>query len=186
MATPANGVIIPTAPPAGQVNSGFVVSTGIPFLDGALSCLGELLLMVLVVGIPLWWVIRAGKKEQQQEQSLLKKGTPGQAKIIEVGASRTGKSDQKTHVALRLAITPQSGEPFNAITSWVVEPAHIADIQAGKSVPVKIVDMPSGKSKTKKFKSIFPDMAWAKLYYWEQEFTEATMKTIDDEDTYIQ
>jgi hypothetical protein len=140
----------------------------------------------IVIGIILWLVIRAGNKEQKQQKAFLKAGTPGEAKIIEVGGSRTGRSDQKTHVALRLEVVPQSGGQFNAITSWVVEPAHISDIEAGKSVPIIIVEVKAGKSKTKKFNSIFPDVAWAKLYYWQQEFTEETMKTIDDEDTYVQ
>jgi hypothetical protein len=140
----------------------------------------------IFVGLVLWLVIRAGNKEQKQQKAFLKDGTPGEAKIVEVGGSRTGRSDQKTHVALRLEIVPQFGEQFNTITSWVVEPAHMAEIQTGKSIPVKIVEIQARKSKTKKFKSIFPAVAWAKLYYWEQEFTEETMKTIDDEDTYIE
>ncbi len=140
----------------------------------------------IFVGLILWLVIRAGNKEQKQQKAFLKDGTPGEAKIIEVGGSRMGRSDQKTHVALRLEVAPQFGEQFNAITSWVVEPAHMADIQTGKSIPVKIVEIQAKKSKTKKFKSIFPAVTWAKLYYWEQEFTEDTMKTIDDEDTFIE
>jgi hypothetical protein len=140
----------------------------------------------IFIGLILWLVVRAGNKEQKQQKALLKDGAPGEAKIIEVGGSRTSRSDQKTHVALRLEVVPQFGEQFNAITSWVVEPAHMAEIQTGKSIPVKIVEVQAKKSKTKKFKSIFPAVEWAKLYYWEQEFTEDTMKTIDDEDTYIE
>jgi hypothetical protein len=140
----------------------------------------------IFIGVILWLLVRAGNKEQKQQKAMLKNGVPGEARIVEVGASRTGRSDQKTHVALRLEVVPKSGGQFSAITSWVVEPAHIDDIQAGKSVPVKIVDVKAGKAKTKEFKSIFPDVAWAKLYYWQQEFTEETMKTVDDEDTYVQ
>jgi hypothetical protein len=140
----------------------------------------------ILVGLIFWLVIRAGNKEQKQQKAFLKDGVPGEAKIIEVGGSRTGRSDQKTHVALRLEVVPQFGEQSNAITSWVVDPAHIADIQAGKSVAVKIVDIQPKKSKTKSFKSIFPAVAWAKLYYWEQEFSEDTMKEIDGEDTYVE
>jgi hypothetical protein len=140
----------------------------------------------IFIGLLVWLLVRAGKKETQQMDAFMQKGAPGNAKIIEVGASRTGRSDQKMHVALRLEVNPQVGEPFKAITSWVIEPAHTVEIRAGASIPVKITEIQAGKSKTKKFKSIFPDVAWAKLYYWEQEFTEATMKTIDDEDTYIE
>ncbi|MBE3142686.1 MAG: hypothetical protein IMZ61_02015 [Planctomycetes bacterium] len=91
--------------------------------------------------------------------------------------SSSDNSDQKMHVALRLEVVPHVGEQFNAITYWAVEPAHTAEIQAGKSVPVKIAEIQVGKSKTKKFKAIFPEVPWAKLYYWEKEFTEADMKS---------
>jgi len=77
-----------------------------------------------------------------------------------------------------LEVTPQFGESFNAITVWSVEPAHFAEIQVGKSVPVKIAEIQAKKSKTKKFKSIFPDVAWAELYYWQDELTEETVKKL--------
>jgi hypothetical protein len=76
-----------------------------------------------------------------------------------------------------LEVVPHLGEPFNAITYWAVEPAHTADIQAGKSVPVKIAEIQVGKSKTKKFKSIFPEVSWANLIYWEKKFSEQDMKS---------
>ncbi len=140
-----------------------------------------ILIMGLVAGIvalanwqsPAKIVERAEKKQK----SLLQNATPGEAKIIEVGASYTSRGS--TDVALRLEVTPQFGESFNAITVWSVEPVHLAEIQAGKSIPVKIVEMQAGKSNAKGFKSIFPDAAWAKLYGYAQEFTEADMKNVD-------
>jgi hypothetical protein len=89
-------------------------------------------------------------------------------------ASRT--SNGTTDVALRLEAAPQFGESFNSITVWSIEPVHLAEILVGKSVAVKIAEIQSEKSKLQKFKSIFPDVAWAKLYGWTQEFTEETMK----------
>ncbi len=156
------------------------------FLSGAGSCIGELLLFALVIGIPLWFVIRAGQKEQNKQKALLKDGLPGNARIIEVGASRTDSFDQKMHVALRLEVTPQTGESFKAITAWAVEPAHTAEIRVGESIPVKIAEIPAGKSKTRKFKSILPNVSWATLNYWEKEFKEENMKTIDDEVVAVQ
>jgi hypothetical protein len=41
------------------------------------------------------------------------------------------------HVGLLLEVTPQFGEQLSAIISWVVEPVHMAEIQTGKSEPVK-------------------------------------------------
>ena len=134
------------------------------------------LLVLSIVGFGVWYfthaMVKSGKK-------LIKEGletaTPGEAKIIEVGKSAGGEGDMD--IVLRLEVTPQFGEYFNAITVWSVEPAHLADIQVGKSVPVKIAEIQAEKSKTKKFKSIFPDVAWAELYYWQEELTEETVKT---------
>jgi hypothetical protein len=63
----------------------------------------------IFIGLLVWLLVRAGKKETQQMDALMQKGAPGNAKIIEVGASRTGRSDQKMHVALRLEVVPQVG-----------------------------------------------------------------------------
>ena len=122
-------------------------------ISNALKTVGECLIMALVVIIPVWFFIRGSSNEEKKRKALLKKATPGDAKIIEVGVSRTSSSDnsdQKMHVALRLEVVPRFGEQFNAITYWAVEPAHTAEIQAGKSVPVKIAEIQVGKSKTKK------------------------------------
>jgi hypothetical protein len=54
-------------------------------------------------------------------------------------ASRT--SNGTTDVALRLEVAPQSGESFNSITVWSIGPIHLAEIQVGKSVAVKIAEI---------------------------------------------
>jgi hypothetical protein len=131
------------------------ITTGSAFLDGVINILIYLFVFSLIIIIPVWLLGRAAKKERSVENKLLKGAAPGEAKIIEVGGSRTGQSDQKMHVALRLEVTPQFGEQFTAITSWVVEPAHMVEIQTGKSMPIKVVGMIAKKSK-KKFNSIFP------------------------------
>jgi len=135
------------------------------------------LLVVGIVGFAVWYFTRAimntGKKMQM---AVLETATPGVAKILEVGASAEGAGGMD--VVLRLEVTPQFGESFNAITVWSVEPAHFAEIQAGKSITVKIAEIQVEKSKTKKFKSIFPEVAWAELYYWQEELTEETVKTL--------
>ncbi len=130
------------------------------------------------VGFTIWLSnpTRLVKNFEKDKEALLKNAIPGDAKILEVGASETNRGS--TDVALRLEVAPQFGESFNAITVWSIEPAHMAEIQTGKSVPVKIVEIQAGKSKTKKFKNIFPGVAWAELYNWPQECTEATMKTM--------
>ncbi len=129
------------------------------------------------VGFGVWYfthsVIKTGEKGQA---ALLKDAAPGEAKIIEVGASEGNRGS--TEVALRLEVTPQFGESYNAFTVWAVEPAHMADIQAGKTVAVKVAESPAGKSKTEKIKSIFPDVKWAELWYEGMEFTEESMKTL--------
>jgi hypothetical protein len=115
-------------------------------------------------------------KGEKMQKAVFDTATPGDGKIIKVDASAEGAAGMD--VVVRLEVTPQFGESFNAITVWSVEPAHFAEIQVGKSVPVKIAEIQADKSKTKKFKSIFPDVAWAELYYWQQELTEETVKTL--------
>ena len=135
------------------------------------------LLVVGIVGFAVWYFTRAMEKSGEKGQkAVLETATPGEAKIIEVGTSAEGAAGMD--IVLRLEVTPQFGESFNAITVWSVEPAHSAEIQVGKSVPVKIAEIQAEKSKTKKFKSIFPDVAWAELYYWQEELTEETVKTL--------
>ena len=135
------------------------------------------LLIVGIVGFAIWYFTRAMKNTgEKMQKAVFETATPGDGKIIEVGASAEGAAGMD--VVLQLEVTPQFGESFNAITVWSVEPAHFAEIQVGKSVPVKIAEIQAKKSKTKKFKSIFPDVAWAELYYWQDELTEETVKKL--------
>ena len=130
-----------------------------------------------IVGFAIWYFTRSMvNKGEKMQKAVLDAAAPGDSKIIEVGASSEGAGGMD--VVLRLEVTHQFGESFNALTVWSVEPAHFADIQVGKSVPVKIAEIQAEKSKTKKFKSIFPDVAWAELYYWQEELTEETVKTL--------
>ncbi len=134
--------------------------------------------IAVIVGFMIWLSnpTRLINSFEKDKEALLKNATLGDAKIIEVGASETNRGSMD--VALRLEVTPQFGESFNAITVWTIEPAHTAEIQAGKLIAVKIVEIQAGKSKTKKIKNIFPGVAWAELYNWPQECTEETMKTM--------
>jgi hypothetical protein len=135
------------------------------------------LLIVGIVGFAIWYFTRAmGNTGDKMQKAVFETATPGDGKIIEVGKSAEGAGGMD--VILQLEVTPQFGESFNAITVWSVEPAHFAEIQVGKSVPVKIAEIQAKKSKTKKFKSIFPDVAWAELYYWQDELTEETVKNL--------
>jgi hypothetical protein len=135
------------------------------------------LLVVGIVGFAIWYFTRAMEnKGEKMQKAVLETATSGNAKIIKVDASAEGAGGMD--VVLRLEVTPQFGESFNAITVWSVKPAHLVEIQVGKLVPVKIAEIPADKSKTKKFKSIFPDVAWAELYYWQEELTEETVKTL--------
>jgi hypothetical protein len=130
-----------------------------------------------IVGFAIWYFTRSMvNKGEKMQKAVFDAATPGDGKITEVGASAEGAGGMD--VVLRLEVTPQFGESFNAITVWSVEPAHFAEIQVGKSVPVKIAEIQAKKSKTKKFKSIFPDVAWAELYYWQDELTEETVKKL--------
>jgi hypothetical protein len=136
----------------------------------------------VIVGFVAWMIwlsnpTRILKDFGRDKEKLLKNATSGEAKIIQVGSSFSNRGT--TDVALRLQVVPQFGESFNTITVWSIEPAHLAEIKAGKSVSIKIVEFQADKSKTKKIKSIFPGVTWAELYEWNREFTEKDMKDVD-------
>lgn len=122
-------------------------------ISNTLVVLGFLLVLG-ILGFGAWYFTHAMVKSGEKLiKAVLKTATPGEAKIIEVGASAEGAGGMD--VVLRLEVTPQFGEYFNAITVWSVEPAHSADIQVGKSVPVKIAEIQAKKSKTKNSKAFF-------------------------------
>lgn len=77
----------------------------------------------------------------------------GSARIVEVGSSYTSRTSGETSVAVRLAITDAAGSAYEAISVWEVQPAHLADVQVGKLVPVKV--------ERQNPKIIFPDVPWA-------------------------
>ncbi|MGD0752407.1 MAG: hypothetical protein ABSA23_13505 [Anaerolineales bacterium] len=147
-------------------------------MSSGITDLVVLVLIILVVGIvgfAIWYFTRSMKNTgEKMQKAVLDTAIPGDAKIIRIDASAEGAAGMD--VVLRLEVTPQFGESFNASTVWSVEPAHFAEIQVGKSISVKIAEIQAAKSKTKKFKSIFPDVAWAELYYWQDELTEETVK----------
>lgn len=150
--------------------------TVIPTVLLVLACILSVGLVAGIVALAIWQSpAHTLERWDKKQKALLQNATSGEAKIIEVGVSFTNLGT--TEVALRLEVTPQFGESFNAITVWSIEPVHLAEIQASKSVPVKIVEIQAGKSKTKKLQIIFPDVVWAKQYYWDKEFTGEAMKT---------
>jgi hypothetical protein len=160
---------------------------GIVRRRGKMISIALLVVLIVVVaaiiaGFVAWmfWLsnpTRILRDFEKEKEALLKNATSGEAKIIEVGSSFSNRGT--TDVALRLEVTPQFGDSFNTITVWSIEPAHLSDMKAGKSVSIKIVEYQADKSKTKKIKSIFPAVAWAELYGWNQEFTEKDMKEVD-------
>ena len=84
----------------------------------------------------------------------LKQALPGaSAKIIELGSSYTSRNYGTMSVAMRLEVTPASGQPYQTISVWEIEPVHVTEIQVGKSLPVKV--------DVKNPKIIFPDLPWA-------------------------
>jgi len=145
-------------------------------LVSVLTCILSVGLVAGIVALAIWQSpAHTLERREKKQKALLQNATSGEAKIIEVGVSFTHLGT--TDVAMRLEVTPQFGESFSAITVWSIEPVHLAEIQSSKSLPVKIVEIQAGKSKTEKLHIIFPDVIWAKQYYWNKEFTGEAMKT---------
>jgi len=84
----------------------------------------------------------------------LKQALPGaSAKIIELGSSYNSRNYGTMSVAMRLEVTPASGQPYQTISVWEIEPVHASEMQVGNSFPVKV--------DVKNPKIIFPDLHWA-------------------------
>lgn len=114
------------------------------------------------------WSYRTDK-ELKAFPARLARAAPASAKVIEVGPSSTSRNFGDMSVAFRAEITPQAGAPYQVISVWEIEPAHVGDIQVGKSLDVRIDEANPHV--------IFPDakLEWASQKYL-KEFDENDMK----------
>lgn len=123
-------------------------------LLGLLTALVAIVLGVGALGAFFGAFFGGGIRSDKEYANRLKQALPGaSAKIIELGNSSTSKKYSNMSVAMRLEVTPASGQPYQTISVWEIKPVHASEMQVGNSFPVK-VDVINPKI-------IFPDLPWA-------------------------
>jgi hypothetical protein len=81
--------------------------------------------------------------EYQREQ-LIQNGLPAQAEILDIEPTGSTYNDQP-QARIRLLVTPETGESFEAETTMIINPIYAPQFQPGKRVKVRY----DGADKTK-------------------------------------
>lgn len=102
---------------------------------GAMIGIGAAVVAVIaVVGLFIW-----NRRTDQEQAKRVAEAVPGaMAKVIEIGNTNTSEEYDDVSVRLRLEITPEFGDVYEAISLWIVKPAHLPDIQVGKTIPITL------------------------------------------------
>ena len=122
-------------------------------LGGLIGLIIGLGAAVLVVGALAVFFVRGGRAEKALAARLAQARPGATAKVIELGSSYTSRNYGVVSVAMRVEVTPAFGPDYQTISVWEVEPAHVGEVQVGKTLPVK-VDAQNPKI-------IYPDVPWA-------------------------
>jgi len=134
-------------------------SMWVGLLAGAIT-VGAVLLAV--VGAVAWFVF--GRREEKVRVQRVAESVPGgSARIIEIGSNSIASDQETAGFALRLEITPPTGDAYQTISRWIVKIDHYKDIRVGLVVPVRIDRLNP--------KIIYPEPKWA-LQPADFEYTE--------------
>ncbi len=108
---------------------------------------------VIVIGmlvVAFVWM----RNSTSADELRIKQAIPGAtAKVIALGNSYVSRTYGDMSVGLRLEITPPSGEPYQVISVWEIQPVHAFELQVGKTIPVKVDAINP--------KIVYPDVPWA-------------------------
>ncbi len=108
--------------------------------------------LLAVVGVVAYFLV--GRREDQAQAQRVTQALPGgSAKIIEIGNHSANQEKDSISYALRLEITPPSGDVYQTISLWIVEYDRRSEIQVGSVIPVKI--------DRAKPKVVYPEPKWA-------------------------
>jgi hypothetical protein len=122
-------------------------------LSGLIGLIFGLGTAVLVVGALAVYFAQSRRTENALAGRMAQAQPGAMAKVIELGSSYTSRNYGDVSVAMRLEVTPAFGPDYQTISVWQVEPAHVVEVQVGKTLPVK-VDAQNPKI-------IYPDVPWA-------------------------
>lgn len=110
---------------------------------GSLARVGVSLLGLTLIlsGIRFSFLFGKGKKKPDFGTDRAQPGpeaaTPASATVLEVGDS-TNTNSGELRTTLRLQVDPPFGPSYETLTLWHIQPAHAADVQAGKKLDIKI------------------------------------------------
>ena len=122
-------------------------------LTGLIGLIFGLGTAVLVVGALAAYFAQSRRTEKALAGRMAQARPGAMAKVIELGSSYTSRTYGTVSMAMRLEVAPAFGEPYQTISVWEVEPAHVGEVQVGNMLPVK-VDVQNPKI-------IYPDVPWA-------------------------
>ncbi len=100
--------------------------------------IGVGLVVVLVVALVIFLILRSMARSTRQVQDDFDRAMPASATVLHVGQSSSAGSYGTVDVELTLQVDPPMGNPYQVRTTWAVDPAAIAKIQAGQTVAVRI------------------------------------------------
>ncbi len=90
-------------------------------------------IVLFVVGMfySMYLTARSDKEKRRQ-------ATKATAKIVKVGHSRNSEKYGGVFVHLTLEVEPPNGSPYEVDTEWWVKPGSTPQVEAGRTVRVKI------------------------------------------------
>ncbi len=90
------------------------------------------LLTALLVGLAFYRMYLDAKKTRED----IDQAIPATAKVLHVGASEA--SSDGIDIDLTIEVMPPFGAPYKVKATWSVEPVHVARIQEGSVLAIKI------------------------------------------------
>jgi hypothetical protein len=122
-----------------------------------ISIAGSCLLGALIVGIGFYNMYRSAQKARDGYA----RAKPASARLIKIGHSESSQSYGTVDVHLTFEVHPPQGEPYQVKNIWSVDPVHVAKLQEGMTVKVRI----SADDRTK----LYSDETWAQSLDLEQD-----------------
>lgn len=121
-----NQSLPPSVPPKPAASGGIDKATN------AKITIGIFVLVAIGLVIPLFFMFYP---EYQRDQ-LLKSGVQAQAEIISLDPTGSWYNNQP-QVDVRVRVTPEDGEPFEATARMIINPVYMPQFQPGKTVQVR-------------------------------------------------
>jgi hypothetical protein len=94
--------------------------------------------VVVIFALVIVFVFRGMARSAQKVRDNYARAIPATAKVLRVGESNNAQDYDTVDVTLTFEVNPPSGAPYHVKTTWSVDPASVAKIQAGNTVAIRI------------------------------------------------